>query len=297
LGHAVLRFHRDRSDGLAASHSNHVERGIAKMITSSQIKSVRLVSLLACFALMALTEKARAQGVDNPLPLKLSATHKVKLYEDEQNYVRVSLPAGQYKAILDSRRTDGDSGNMTGSLSILNSDGAVTNENVIWFNYIDIVCRGVYAFSLKAPKTLILRLSNGSNKQTFWLTLLREPATSFLPFCDEVAPKLIKIGQTESGTLAENEFVYYAVSLTRGDYKVILDFANSANEKANLGGFFATLDGDGGNHKELFYLNEIDAFSRKTGMFSVRKDAALIFRIYNRHNQVNYKLTIQPSAP
>ena len=267
------------------------------MITSSQIKSVRLVTLLACFALMALSGKARAQGVDNPLPLKLGVTHKVKLYEDEQNHVKVSLPAGPYKAILDSRRTEGDSGNMTGSLSILNSDGAVTNENVIWFNYIDIVCRGVYTFSLKAPKTLILRLSNGANRQTFWLTLLREPATSFLPFCDEVAPKPIKIGQTESGTLAENEFVYYTVSLTRGDYKAILDFANAANEKTNIGGFFATLDGDGGNHKELFYLNEIDTFSRKTGMFSVRKDTALIFRIYNRHNQVNYKLTIQPSAP
>ena len=267
------------------------------MITSNQFKSVRLAPLLACLALTALSGKARAQGVDNPLPLKLGVTHKVKLYEDEQNHVRVSLPAGQYKAILDSRRTEGDSGNMTGSLSILNSDGAVTNENVIWFNYIDILCRGVYTFSLKAPKTLILRLSNGANKQTFWLTLLREPATSFLPLCDEVAPKPIKIGQTESGTLAENEFVYYAVSLTRGDYKAILDFANAANEKANIGGFFATLDGDGGNHKELFYLNEIGAFSRKTGAFSVRKDAALIFRIYNRHNQVNYKLTIQPSAP
>jgi len=90
------------------------------MITSSQIKSVRLVSLLACLALMGLSGRARAQGVDNPLPLKLGVTHEVKLYEDEKNHVRVSLSAGQYKAILDSRRTEGDSGNMTGSLSILN---------------------------------------------------------------------------------------------------------------------------------------------------------------------------------
>jgi hypothetical protein len=297
LGHAVLRFHRDRSDGQAASHSNYVERGIAKMITSNQIKSVRLVALLACLALLALSEKARAQGIDNPLPLKLGVTHKVSLYENEQNHVRVSLPAGQYKAILDSRRTDGDSGNMTGSLSVLNSDGVVTNENVIWFNYIDVVCRGVYAFSLKTPTTLILKLSNGADKQTFWLTLLKEPATSFIPFCDEVTPKPIKIGQAESGTLGANEFVYYTVSLTRGDYKVILDFANAAKEKDNIGGFFAILDGNGGNHQELFNLHEIDTFSRKTGMFSVRKDAAPIFRIYNRHNQVNYKVTIQPSAP
>jgi hypothetical protein len=47
----------------------------------------------------------------------------------------------------------------------------------------------------------------------------------------------------------------------------------------------------------LFCLNEIDSFSRKTGLFSVRKDAALIFRTYNRHHQVNYKLTIQPGVP
>jgi hypothetical protein len=246
---------------------------------------------------MAVSERAWAQGVDNPLPLELGVTHKVSLYENEQNHVRVSLPAGQYKAILDSRRTRGDSGNMTGSLSILNSDGVVTKANVIRFNEIDIVCRGVYTFSLKTPTTLILKLSNGTNIQTFWLTLLREPATSFLPFCNEVTPTPIKISQTESGTLAANEFVYYTASLTRGDYKVILDFENAANKKTNLGGFFATLDGDGGNHKKLLYLNEIDIFSRKTGMFSVRKDEALIFRIYNRHHQVNYKLTIQPIAP
>ena len=267
------------------------------MITSSQIKSVRLVSLLACIALMTLSEKALAQGVDNPPLLKLGVTHKVALYENEENFVRISLAAGQYKAILDSRRTDGRAGNLLGSLSILNRDGVVTNKNVIRLNYIDSVCRGVYTFSLKTPTPLIFKLANGPKRQAYWLTLLSEPATSFLPFCNEVEPEPIEVGQTESGTLAENEFVYYNVSLTRGEYKVILDFANAANKRTNIGGFLATLDGDGGNHKELLFLNEIDTFSRKTGMFSVRKDADLIFRIYNRHNQVNYKLTVQPGEP
>lgn len=52
-----------------------------------------------------------------------------------------------------------------------------------------------------------------------------------------------------------------------------------------------------GSRKELFYLNEIDTFSMKAGLFSVRKDAALIFITYNQHHQVDYKLTIQPSEP
>jgi hypothetical protein len=147
------------------------------------------------------------------------------------------------------------------------------------------------------PAALILKLANGPKRQMYWLTLLSEPATSFLPFCNEVEPEPIEVGQPETGTLAENEFVYYTVSLTMGEYKVILDFANAANKKTNIGGFLAMLDGDGGNHKELLYLNEIDTFSRKTGMFLVRKDAELIFRIYNRQHPVNYKLTIQPSEP
>jgi hypothetical protein len=293
----VLRFHRDRSDGQAASHSNHIERGIAKMITSNRIKSVRLVSLLACLALLALSEKARAQGIDNPLPLKLGAIYKVSLYENEQNHLKISLPAGQFKATLDSRRSNRESGNLMGSLSILNSDGVVTKEGAIWFNEIDIVCRGVYAFSLKTPTTLIFKLANGAERQAFWLTVLKEPAPSFLPFFDEVMPKPMEIGQPESGALDAKEFVYYYLRLKRGDYKATLDFTLSSNEKANILGYFATLDGDGGSQKHLLSFNEIDTFSRKSGMFSVRADTVMVFKVQNSSDQVKYKLTIQPSAP
>jgi hypothetical protein len=41
----------------------------------------------------------------------------------------------------------------------------------------------------------------------------------------------------------------------------------------------------------------VDTFSRKTGIFSVRQDAALVFRIYKQYNQINCKLTIQPREP
>ena len=43
--------------------------------------------------------------------------------------------------------------------------------------------------------------------------------------------------------------------------------------------------------------NEVDTFSRKSGIFLLREDAALFFRIYNQYNQISYKLIIQPREP
>lgn len=261
------------------------------------IHVVRFFQLLSCLALLGLRSTAAAQGLENPSPLALGATVKFDLFNNEQNHLKISLPAGQFKIILDARRADGQVGNMMAGLSILSSDGTTAKRNVISFNEIDKVHRGVHTFGLKSPTTLILQLSNELDRQIFWLTVLKDPSPALLPFFNELTPKSLTLGQPELGTLESNEYAFYTTKLSRGDYKVTLDFELPAKEKNNLTGYFATLDENGGNQKAILDFNEIEVFSRKTGAFAVRSETRLVFRVQGGISPVKYKLTIEPSAP
>ena len=59
----------------------------------------------------------------------------------------------------------------------------------------------------------------------------------------------------------------------------------------------STLDGDGGNIEQVISINAINNSSRKSGVFSVRAESRVIFKIQNGAYPVDYKLTIEPSAP
>jgi hypothetical protein len=265
------------------------------MLRVNHVRSFKLICLLACLAL-ALTGQVHAQGVDNPLPLKLGATYKANLFENEENHLQISLPAGEYKIILDARRHDGKSGNIIGKLSILNSNGTISKAPAISLNALDVAHREVSAFRLKTPTTFILKLENQRYRLDYWLTVLKN-SSSLLPFFDELTPKPIKLGQSESGTLDPREFVYFTTRLTRGDYNVTLDFETVSKKRTNITGYFATLDENGGSFKKLLTFNSLDQFSRMTGTFGVRAETMMIFKVEcGNYSSVNYKLTIEPTA-
>src|SRR5262245_20741661 len=119
--------------------------------------TVKLKSLLACLLLLVLCTslgnswQVRAQGLDNPLPLKLGETSKLDLFDNEESHLKISLPAGQFKMILDARRSDWKSNNLYAHLSILNSRGVVEKPDVIRISAVDNIDRGSYGFSLKSP--------------------------------------------------------------------------------------------------------------------------------------------------
>jgi hypothetical protein len=262
-----------------------------------RVKTLRLAFLLVCVGMITLTGKAQPHGLDNPEPLKLGDTYKTSLYENEEHHLKISLPAGRFKVILDSRRIDGKNSNLQGSLSILNSAGVVIKENAVYLNLIDFGYRGVYPFNQRTPETLILKLANKTFKQKYWLTVLKESAPSFVPFFGEITPQPMEIDLPISGTLDRDASVYYSVRLARGDYKATVDFALTSNEKSNLQGYFATFDGDGGKQERVIRFNEINNSSRKSGVFSVRAESRVIFKIHNDAYPVDYKLIIEPGAP
>jgi hypothetical protein len=227
------------------------------------IHAIRFFQLLICIALLGLQSKAAAQGLENPSPLILGTTVKVDLFDHEQNYLKISFPTGQFKVILDARRADGQVGNMMAGLSILSSDGINAKRNVISFDEIDKVHRGVHTFGLKSPATLILQLSNELDRQIFWLTVLKDPSPTLPPFFNELTPKSLTLGQPELGTLESNEYAYYTAKLSRGDYKVTLDFELPTKERNNLTGYFATLDENGGNQKDYLISTSSMSFPEK----------------------------------
>ncbi|MDQ3650704.1 MAG: hypothetical protein M3458_10625 [Acidobacteriota bacterium] len=118
------------------------------------------MKLLATEILLLLTlagsfsDKAIAQNIDNPSPMRLFVPSKVSLDRNESTYFSMSMPAGDLKIALDTRRSDGSSGNLQSSLSILDSDGAELKANAISFNEIDWSYRRVHDFSLKKPMKL-----------------------------------------------------------------------------------------------------------------------------------------------
>jgi hypothetical protein len=176
-------------------------------------KILRLAFLLVCVGMPTLTGKAQPHGLDNPEPLKLGDTYKISLYENEEHHLKISLPAGRFKVILDTRRIDGKNSNLQGALSILNSAGVVINKDAIFLNLVGYDYRGVYAFNQRTPATLILKLANKTFKQKYWLTVLKESEPSFIPFFDEITPKPMDIDLPISGTLDKDASVYYSVRL------------------------------------------------------------------------------------
>jgi hypothetical protein len=262
-----------------------------------RVKTLRPAFLLVCVGMITLTGKAQPHGLDNPAPLKLGDTFKMSLYENEEHHLKISLPAGRFKVILDSRRVDGKNSNIQGRLSILNSDGVVIKADAIFLNLIGFGQRKVYPLTQRTPATLILKLANLEFKQKYWLTVLKESDPTFIPFFGEITPQPMNIDLPVRGTLDRDASVYYSASLPRGDYKATLNFALTSNEKSNVIGHLYTLDGDGGNIEQVILINAINNSFRKSGVFSVRAESRVIFKIQNDAYPVDYKLTIEPGAP
>src|SRR5262249_6204489 len=114
--------------------------------------------------------------VDYPFPLVLGAAAKVTLDTNEVSYFLVSLPAGSFKVVLDTRQFDGQNSNLQSGLSITDIDGAIIKNEAIRFNEVDVAWRGTYDFSLRQPMKTGFKLTNFHNKADFWLVVLEMPS-------------------------------------------------------------------------------------------------------------------------
>jgi hypothetical protein len=238
------------------------------------------------------TLSSPANGIDNPQSLQLGVVYKVTLDKNEEYYLRPSLPASDLKIVLDMRRVDKKNSNLRSTLSVLDQDGGVVEDRAVSFNEIDVGYRKTGLLSSKRPVIFGFKLLNHDDTADFWLTVLKENTSRFVPFFGEELPQPLAADSKEgtSGELDKDEYVYYVTPLRKGDHKLVLDFSNAKRENTNIRGYLALLDSDGGNQREIIRFNEINVSYRKIATFSVKKDEPLIMKVYNANARVNYTL-------
>ena len=235
--------------------------------------------------------------IDNPSPIQLGVINQVALDRNERAYFRTSLPAGEYKVVLDIQSGTGKNTNLQGGLSILDQDGGVKEPDVISFNVVEVDSRGVYRFSLRKPATVGFKLSSNQDKMNFWLTLLNGSAAAPLQFFGKISPTPIEEAQVIPGEFDYPETVYFSLPLKKGDYKAILDFTNPKGETTNLVGSLTLLDEEGAHPQNVISLNTVDVTYRKPAApFSVKKDSTVIFRLKNNGAYVKYSMKILPDT-
>ena len=146
---------------------------------------------------------------DNPLTVAFDTLQKIGLDADQPYYMRLPEPAEGLKIVLDMKRVDGKSSNLLSRLSLLDSDGAVTEERLISFNEVDVGARKTASWSTRKPAPVGFRLLNGDVPADFWFSVRREPAPELVPFFGEVMPQRLAVGGEASGLLDLNEDAYY----------------------------------------------------------------------------------------
>jgi hypothetical protein len=230
--------------------------------------------------------------VDKPQAIDLGVTYRFKLEDLDTAYLGVP-PVTGLVMVLDMSTPNAERTNLQSGLSVLDRDGAVLIPRAIGFNEIDRGHRKVGIFSVKQQSPLGLKLSNGGKSIVYCLTVFNAARVPFVPLFGEVTPTPMTIGDAASGALDAGEEVFYRVTLKKGNYRAILDFTNTPQDRTNIQGYLAILDAAGGNQTSVLGLNEIDVAFRKIGSFAIKHDGAAIIRIQTA-KAVKYTARIVP---
>jgi hypothetical protein len=239
-------------------------------------------------------QAAEVRAIDNPLPLALGTTYKLTLEANEESYFRFTASAREIKIVLDMQMRPKKNGHISSTLSLLDADGAVADDNIISLSQYDTGFRETKSLGVKPGTVAGFKLMNRGVLADLWLTVLPEPAAPLVPFFGEIVPAPISSGRVISGALEADEHIYYTVSLPKGDYKVILDFATPDKKPGHLDGKFALLDADGGNYRRTVTLGQYVVSYRTTGTFTMSRDQTQIIRLENGGGPANYSFRIQP---
>lgn len=155
------------------------------------------------------------RGVDNPFRSELGVPSKITLEKNEVSYFLVSLPAGRFKVVLDTRQFEGTNANLQSALTITDVDGVVLKDDAIRFNAVDVAWRETYSFSLKQPMKTGFKLTNFHNKADFWLVVLPmlSPGVTEKPTTDEAESQ-----EDDLRALARQDLSPHMRALLQQDY-------------------------------------------------------------------------------
>jgi hypothetical protein len=236
------------------------------------------------------------RDADHPAPIAFDTISRVRLLTNQAFYLRLPTPADNVDVVMDMRLVDDVRSNLQASLSMLDENGGVVGDPIIFFNEVDRTWRKTATHSASQAGPHSFRIVNIGGPADFWLTVRRAGAPGLVPFFGETVPHTLELGRTYRGQLATNDDAYYRASLPQGDYQVVLEFALQPVQRSNIQGSLSTLDASGGNPTRIIELNEIDVSYRKAARFSVSRPEPVIFRVQNSSNRGGYLLRVEPVA-
>ena len=262
-------------------------------------------SLLTCALMLApmLTlapMAARAAGT-KPTPLKVGATANVTLDENDSKDYSVPLAKGTYRLVWDSKRTDGEWGNIQGTISLLKPNGVIIDESLLRFNELAAAYRVGRTFTVVKPYTARFRMKSDKDGIESWFTIVPIKPVKFVPFGwgAKVTPARISSDNGVGGTIEKNESFYHSITLPKGKWSISLGLEQTGDESSNLQSTVDLLDVHGfAIQQSLVRVNEIDKQARKEGVLVVTKPTSYLLRVVNDSSgyTYNYDITIEPAG-
>ena len=236
----------------------------------------------------SIAEKSPSFEKNAPTPLALREVVTGRLAPSNEtgrrHYWVVDLPAGDFKLVVDARRTDDDESNIIATISWVDDDGA-TGGQIGIVNAIADRTRSIFRFSTAEPRRAVLQYDNQVAMCDYWLGIFATDDRVASPFFAK--PPVIEpltLGMPSKETLLEfrtpsRRYGYTALNLPAGDYRVTASFARADAAEGNVGGQLHVLGADGREvHRSFMTVNKIGVSASESAKLSVAETELLIIK-------------------
>ena len=243
--------------------------------------------------------------LQKPAPLELGTDVGGRLgpfsETKKAHYWKLQLPAGEYRLILDPKRSDDHSSNVQAELTLGQIENAMLKEEgSTSTNDITVRTRAVLEFQMKTAGSRIVEIKNDTSIIDYRLGLFRKQDKFGIPFLVNPPPvKPLKLGEVgETGELeAEtiNQDAYFMVTIPEGDFWVDLEFKRVDGKDSNVGGSaeFITLLGVP-NENSFLSVSDIAPSGKGRSKLIVADEFTKILRVRAGFSKVTGTIKFTP---
>jgi serine/threonine protein kinase len=237
---------------------------------------------------LVIAEQTASTDRQAPTPLALGEVVTARLDAGGQtepgHYWLVDLPSGDYKLVVDARRTDDAESNLGASLEWVEPDGSTRNA-LGSINAIASRTRSIFRFSTAARRPAVLRYRNTFGMADYWLGLFRAADPVPAPFfANPPAVEPLTLGQISATARHDSQSAagrqaWASLSLEAGDYTVTARFWHLGSDARNLIGTVDVLDSQGEPLvSRLVTLNQIGTTASESARLSVPVSGLVFLR-------------------
>lgn len=268
------------------------------MIEHMKMKKGGLKYLAALFGAVLMV--APVEAANKPTPMKVGQTVSMELEPEGTTDYSVALGKGAWRIVWDAERTDGQRGNLIGSIALLKINGAVVESRLVSMNELAVNARVGETYRTVKPTVARLRIKNGYGISKMWLTIVPLAQKTRVPWGwgAAVTPARISADNGVGGELAPNAVVFHSITLPKGKWSLSLGLARLDKVSGNLIGGVDVLDPQGFTTKAgLINMNEISDQARVEGIMTVTKPTPILLRVssHNGNAAYTYDITIAPA--